>query len=488
MTFTTFTFLVFLATVFSVYWLLKGRTARNILLVAASYGFYAWWDYRFCILMLISTLVDFGAGIGIDKARRPALRKLLLLASVLCNLGMLGFFKYFNFFSHNFVQLADSLGFNVDYVTLRIVLPVGISFYTFQTMSYTIDIYRGKMRATTRIIDYAAYVSFFPQLVAGPIERATNLLGQFTSPRRFHQKKAVDGLREILWGLFKKMVIADNLATIVDTTFANYAEAGGVALVLATVCFAFQIYYDFSAYSHIAIGTARLFGFELMRNFAHPYFSQSLTEFWRRWHISLSTWFRDYVYIPLGGSRVSRWRRILNVMLTFTISGLWHGASWNFAIWGGVNGAATLMEGLWRKQNPLRATDCPAGKSLIPSLASIARILMTFTIICVTWIFFRVRRLPVAIDVFRSILRDVFATSVFMNLYGVVKGLTLLQRLCLLALFASVLAEWIHRAYPHPLHVDAWPRPLRWALYTLLVWGTLLLSARDQGEFIYFQF
>lgn len=488
MTFTTFTFLIFLVFVFSLYWLLKGRTQQNILLVISSYCFYAWWDYRFCALMLIASLVDFSVGLGLSRTQKSISRKALLLTSILCNLGMLGFFKYFDFFAQNFAAMLNVVGFKADQITLRLILPVGISFYTFQTMSYTIDCYRGKIAPTRRIIDYMAYVSFFPQLVAGPIERATNLLPQFNRTRNFDCRLATDGLREIMWGFFKKMVIADNIAIIVNTAYAAPASATGMQMALATFCFAFQIYCDFSAYSHIAIGTAKLFGFSLMRNFAYPYFSQSLTEFWRRWHISLSTWFRDYVYIPLGGSRIGSARRAMNLMITFLICGLWHGASWNFVIWGGISGGALLFERIWKRKPSLHSTDKPGSSTLIPSLATTLRMLLTFSLVSLAWVFFRARNLSDSMLIISKISKDIFSLSAGANLVNAIIELSPLQRGFLLILVLTVLIEWIQRAHPHPLFVDHWPRPLRWALYTSLIWSTLLLCAIEGGDFIYFQF
>ena len=317
MTFTSLTFIGFLPLVFALYWLLRTPRRQNLILILASYLFYGWWDYRFCALILFSSLLDFVLGWYLGQARSKRARKWLLGASLFANLGMLGLFKYFNFFAGSFSHLATGFGWTPGSVTLNIILPVGISFYTFQTLSYSIDIYRGKIRATKNILDYLAFVSFFPQLVAGPIERASHLLPQFEKLRRFDQGLARSGCRLILWGFFKKIVIADRLGVVVDQFYAQPELVSGPLLAFATVSFAFQIYCDFSAYSDIAIGTGRLFGIRLMRNFAYPYFSQSVGEFWRRWHISLSTWFRDYVYIPLGGSQQGSFRRTRNLLATF---------------------------------------------------------------------------------------------------------------------------------------------------------------------------
>ncbi|MFD1079537.1 MBOAT family O-acyltransferase, partial [Longispora fulva] len=301
-------------------------------------------------LIFISTLVDYFIGLFLDKETNPIRRKILLLSSLVVNLGILGFFKYFNFFIHNFQQAFSLLGQDFPYYTLNIILPVGISFYTFQTLSYTIDIYRNRLKPSKNFTNFAVYVSFFPQLVAGPIERAVNLLPQFKKSRSIGEKDISEGLRQILWGLFKKMVIADNCAEYVNLAFANPEAHSGSTLILGLILFAFQIYGDFSGYSDIAIGTARLFGFKLMQNFAFPYFSRDIAEFWRRWHISLTTWFRDYVYIPLGGSRGTKVNQIRNIFLIFLLSGFWHGANWTFLIWGGLN-AIFFIPLLIKKRN-----------------------------------------------------------------------------------------------------------------------------------------
>ncbi len=402
MTFTTLTFILFLALFFPLYWGLRNRTAQNALIVLASYFFYGWWDFRFCALMLLASLLDYGIGLGLNRAQNPGTRRLILTLGLAGNIGMLGFFKYFNFFAENFRVMAAGLGWKVDPVTLHIVLPVGISFYTFQTMCYSIDVYRGRLRATPRLIEYLAYVSFFPQLVAGPIERATNLLPQFFAKRSFQYDRAVNGCRQILWGCFKKMVIADNLAPLVDEAFSDPSRFSGGELAMATLFFAFQIYCDFSAYSDIAIGVARLLGFELMRNFAYPYFSQSMGEFWRRWHISLTTWFKDYVYFPLGGNRVAPPRWAFNVMVTFLLSGFWHGASWSFVVWGALNGLAILPSRLSPRPQTGRTAEAPGGNEDLPRLKTLGRMALTFGVVCLGWVFFRAKTLADAALILRK--------------------------------------------------------------------------------------
>ena len=340
MLFNSFTFVIFLPTVFLLYWFVfnKNLKLQNFFLLIVSYIFYGWWDWRFLSLIFISSMVDYIVGLSIYKTDDSSKRKRLLLISMFVNLGFLGFFKYYNFFADSLIDLFSNFSISLHPRTLNIILPVGISFYTFQTMSYTLDIYRKKMEPTNDIIAFFAFVSFFPQLVAGPIERAKNLLPQFMKKRKFDYETATDGLRQILWGLLKKIIIADSCAHVVDYIFANYQFYNGSVLLMGVIFFAFQIYGDFSGYSDIAIGSAKLFGFDLMRNFAYPYFSRNIAEFWRRWHISLSTWFRDYVYIPLGGSYVNKWKRIRNIIITFTVSGFWHGANWTFIFWGFLNG------------------------------------------------------------------------------------------------------------------------------------------------------
>ncbi len=485
MKFTSLTYLLFLPLVFLLHWSSSDRKKQNAVLVFASYVFYGWWDWRFCGLMMASTLVDFTVGRRLDRAEAPGLRKALVATSVTVNLGILGFFKYFNFFAESAQSAAAQVGWNVHPITLKVILPVGISFYTFQTMSYVIDVYRRRLPAARSFLDYATYLSFFPQLVAGPIERGSRLLPQFQAPRRFDVSMAEDGARQMLWGVVKKLLIADQLAQVVDRVYTTPDAFTGPQLAFATICFAFQIYCDFSAYSDIAIGTARLFGVELMRNFAHPYLSQSLGEFWRRWHISLSTWFRDYVYIPLGGGRASRARRGFNVMVTFLLSGLWHGASWNFVIWGGINGAGVLPEVLSLKRNTRKATDIPVGDGRLPSLKALMRVAVTFTVVTLAWVFFRAADLSQALGILGSIATDSLRPGAWTP-----AGLHKAEAAMAVALIAGlVTVEWLTRRRAHPFEaIRAWPRALRWALYTGLLWGSLYLTPPSSNPFIYFQF
>src|SRR5438270_1335981 len=336
MALTTPTYLLFFSICFALYWLVKKRDLQNGLIVIFSYLFYATWDSRFGLLLLVTSVIDFCVGLSLARTKSLNARRALLALSICSGIGVLALLKYFNFFAENLRFLAGLVGWHLDFVTLNFLLPVGISFYTFKSLSYTIDVYRRDVEPTTNLTAYLAYVAFFPQLLAGPIDRAGNLLQQFLTERKFNYETAVLGCRQILWGLFKKMVLADNLAPVVNLAYAQAATRPGAHLLFATICFAFQIYCDFSAYSDIAIGSARLLGLESVINFAHPYFSESPVEFWRRWHISLMNWFRDYVFFPLGGMRRSRLRRAFNVLLIFLLSGLWHGAAWNFIFWGGI--------------------------------------------------------------------------------------------------------------------------------------------------------
>lgn len=341
MQFNSLEFIVFLPIVFAIYWSLNNRRHQNVLVLAASYLFYGWWEWRFLLLIAITTACSFSSGLLIQ--RFCSVRKWICGVNVVLNLAILAVFKYFDFFADNLHALATVLGWHIDAPTLNIVLPVGISFYTFQALSYTIDVYRGRISPTREVVDFFAYISFFPQLVAGPIERATELLPQFQRPRHFDQDQAIDGVWQMLWGAFKKMVIADNCAPLVDAVWAHPHEMGSGWLAMGVLLFAFQIYGDFSGYSDMAIGCARLFGIDLTRNFNYPYFARTIPDFWRRWHISLTTWFRDYVYIPLGGNRCAKPMVMRNVLLVWLLSGLWHGANWTFVCWGLYHAALLLF-------------------------------------------------------------------------------------------------------------------------------------------------
>jgi alginate O-acetyltransferase complex protein AlgI len=385
------------------YWFAFNKKIRiqNILLLAASYIFYGWWDYRFLALIAFSSVLDYIVGLELSKSEGKIKRKLLLMASLTVNLGFLTFFKYFNFFAESFTEAFTLLGQPFSLSRLEIILPVGISFYTFQTLSYTIDVYKKKLSAVRDPVAFLSYVSFFPQLVAGPIERATNLLPQFLKKRVFDYAKSIDGMRQILWGLFKKIVIADNCAVYVNDIFSNHADYNGSTLLLGGVLFAFQIYGDFSGYSDIAIGTSRLFGFDLMKNFAFPYFSRDIAEFWRRWHISLSTWFRDYLYIPLGGSRGGKLMNLRNVFVIFLVSGFWHGANWTFILWGGLN-ALYFLPLMWGNRHRTNINTVAQGK-LLPAFREFVQMGSTFFLTVLAWIIFRADNLSHALSYYKKL-------------------------------------------------------------------------------------
>jgi D-alanyl-lipoteichoic acid acyltransferase DltB (MBOAT superfamily) len=451
--------------------------AQNIVLLVSSYVFYGWWDYRFLGLIFLSTMVDYLIGIKIRDTIHIKRRKTLLLLSLVVNIGLLGFFKYYNFFVDSFIETFQFFGYQFSASSLNIILPVGISFYTFQTMSYTIDVYRGKMKSTTNFIAFASFVSFFPQLVAGPIERASKLLPQFTITRKFNYHLAKDGMRQILWGLFKKVVIADNCAIYVNQIFNDYGDYSGSTLFIGALLFSFQIYCDFSGYSDIAIGTARLFGFSLSKNFAFPYFSRDIAEFWRRWHISLSTWFRDYVYIPLGGSKVGSYKKIRNVFIIFIISGFWHGANWTFIFWGALNALYFLPLLLFNRNR--KNLDDVSLKRLIPSLRQIASILFTFLITVFAWIFFRSESVHEAFQYINGIFSNSFFTKP--QIYPE-------YLFILLILFISI--EWIGRKNEYAIanFANALPRAIRWGFYILLIASMGIFMPTEQTTFIYFQF
>jgi len=405
----------------------------------------------------------------------------LLLASIIVNLGFLGFFKYYNFFLDNFISAFSFFGAEIKSNSLNIILPVGISFYTFQTLSYSIDVYKRKLEPTKDFIAFSAFVSFFPQLVAGPIERATNLLPQFYNKRTFDYSKAVDGMRQILWGLFKKIVIADNCAEYANQIFNNSADMNGSTLVLGALFFTFQIYGDFSGYSDIAIGTARLFGFDLMRNFAFPYFSRDIAEFWRRWHISLSTWFRDYVYIPLGGSRGGIWMKIRNTFIIFIVSGFWHGANWTFIVWGALNAIYFLP--LLLTNNNRNNLEIVAKGKVLPTFKEFVSILLTFGLTVFTWIFFRSENIVQAF----SYISGIFSKSLFEipEFSGMGKALT---TIILVVIF--VLIEWWGRDSQYAIAKIGlgWKKPLRYAIYCLIILSIMCFGNFNENQFIYFQF
>ena len=489
MLFNSFEFAVFLPLVFVLYWFAFPRSIKmqNLLIVVASYVFYGWWDWRFLSLIFISSVADFIIGQRLYDAPNDRQKKAYLALSLAINLGILGFFKYYNFFVDSFIEAFSTAGITLHARTLNIILPVGISFYTFQTLSYTIDIYRKQLEPSRDPIGFFAFVSFFPQLVAGPIERAVNLLPQFHRYRTFDYELAKDGLKQIFWGLFKKIVVADTAANVTNIIFDNHETMSGSALVLGAFFFAFQIYGDFSGYSDIAIGTARLFGFELMQNFATPYFSRDIGEFWRRWHISLSTWFRDYVYIPMGGSRVGKYQQFWNILVTFTVSGFWHGANWTYIFWGFLNGLY-YMPSMLLGQNRRSKGSIVAEGRLLPSLRELWQVGTTFALTLLAWIFFRAESLSQAF----SYIGGIFSTSLLSNPAASLKGFNMRETVIygFAAILFLVSIEWMQRGKAHGLAFKTdRPIALRWTMYAVMI--AVIVMFRRTGEnldFIYFQF
>ena len=489
MLFNSIDFAIFLPIVFLLYWFVaqKNLKLQNALIVVASYVFYGWWDWRFLSLIIFSTVVDYLIGQRLRTEDKQSKRKVLLWTSIIVNLGFLGFFKYYNFFLENFIDAFSLFGMQINANSLNIILPVGISFYTFQTLSYTIDVYRKKLEPTKDFMAFSAFVCFFPQLVAGPIERATNLLPQFYKKRTFEYHKAVDGMRQILWGLFKKVVIADNCAEFANQIFNNSADMNGSTLVLGAIFFTFQIYGDFSGYSDIAIGTSRLFGFDLKQNFATPYFSRDIAEFWRRWHISLSTWFRDYLYIPLGGSRGGTWMKVRNTFAIFLVSGFWHGANWTFIIWGALN-AIYFLPLLLTNNNRNNLGVVAEGK-LFPSLRELFAMLTTFSLTVFAWIFFRAENLSHAF----SYIRGVFSMSFFES-FQIIRSLNdLFDLVTTITLVITLLIlEWLTRNYKHPMeyfYKNKINNIFRYFVYFLIILTIILFgNFIDNQQFVYFQF
>ena len=478
MLFNSIDFAVFLPIVFILYWFVTHRylKTQNLLIVVASYVFYGWWDWRFLSLIVFSTIVDYSIGVFLSKEDNKTRRKLLLWVSVFINLGFLGFFKYYNFFLDNFVSAFSFFGNDISINSLNIILPVGISFYTFQTLSYTIDVYKRRLEPTKDFIAFSAFVSFFPQLVAGPIERASNLLPQFYAKRHFDYSKAVDGMRQILWGLFKKVVIADNCAKYANIIFNNSSEYSGSTLVLGALFFTFQIYGDFSGYSDIAIGTSRLFGFNLKQNFAFPYFSRDIAEFWRRWHMSLSTWFRDYLYIPLGGSRGGIWNKIRNVFIIFLVSGFWHGANWTFIVWGGINALYFLP--VFIAKNNRNHIDIVAQGKYLPSIKELFLMLFTFGLTVFAWIFFRANNIEHAMRYIQGIISNSLFT---------IPELRPTNILLLILFFITI--EWFGRERQFAIQQLGlnWKPFFRYLFYFVIIIA-LFWFGRNKEQFIYFQF
>lgn len=480
MLYNTFEFGAFYILVFALYWFVfQGRLKwQNLLILGASYFFYGWWDWRFLSLVIVSSLTDFYTGIQIEQAEDPRRKKTWLILSLVVNLGLLGFFKYYGFFVDSFIGMFRAFGYEMSDRTLRIILPVGISFYTFQTLSYSIDIYRGRLKASKDLVSFLAFVSFFPQLIAGPIERASNLMPQFHKARRFDAEKARDGLRQILWGLFKKVLIADTLGEVVGWVVSDPEAYSGAVLLMAVLFFAFQLYGDFSGYSDIAIGTARLLGFNLMRNFNYPYFARDILDFWRRWHISLTTWFRDYVFLSLSEGKMitNKWKVIRNYIITFTVSGLWHGANWTFVIWGFLHGIYHIPYLLFPQlRSSIQETRPPF--TIIGTLKAAFQMGITWALNLFALVFFMSPNVKFAFFYFSQM----FSPSLFQL------PERFLRKLPWLLLF--MVMEWVQMFYKkkHPLQIGHWPVWVRWALYYGFALAVLYFNY-ERRAFIYFQF
>lgn len=480
MLFNSFEFLAFLPIVFLLYWFVfRGRQWQNLLIVVASYFFYGWWDWRFLFLIALTSLCSYGSGLLMEHYEGQRRKQKWVSASnIVLNLGILGVFKYYNFFIENLDVLFRAFGWHLDWVTMNIVLPVGISFYTFQALSYTIDIYQKKLPATHDPVAFFAYISFFPQLVAGPIERATNLIPQFQQQRHFDYAKAVDGMRQMLWGFLKKLVIADNCAAVIDNNWGNYAELPGLTLFLFCVLFAFQVYCDFSGYSDIAIGCARLFGFNLMRNFNFPYFSRSIPEFWRRWHISFITWFRDYVYFPLGGSRCSKWKNFRNIYIVWALSGLWHGANWTYVCWMLLHATLLIIYNVLGINTKYK--NVVAYGHYLPNIKEALQMAFTFFLFVTSLVLPRAESMTQAIGYFSAMVTNKFFDASM--LYGK-------DYFCfgLILLFI----EWLQRDKQHALQfTNIKPfnyRLVRWGIYYLIL-IVITKYAGSSQTFFYFQF
>ena len=506
MLFNSLQYAIFLPIVFLLYWFVFDRfiskskwqlRLQNAFVVVASYIFYGWWNWRFLLLIVFTSFCSWGSGMLMQRVENQQIdpnltgggksleinklqrrKKLITTANIVLNLLILAVFKYYDFFVAEFAKLFHI---STDGLLLKVILPVGISFYTFQALSYSIDVYRGKIEPTKDIIAFFAFISFFPQLVAGPIERATNLLPQFLKKREFHFYTAADGMRQILWGLFKKIVVADNCAVYVDEVFKNYTDQSGSTLLLAAIFFTFQIYGDFSGYSDIAIGTAKLFGIKLMRNFNIPYFSRDIAEFWRRWHISLTTWFRDYVYIPMGGSRVSKVNVIRNTFVIFLLSGFWHGANWTFIAWGAYHAILSLPLILTGKNR--KYTNQVAEGRILPTLKECGQMFLTFFLVVIGWIVFRAESIGMAWEYVCGMSNN----SLLSFPWYPTRNTLFLMVFSILLMLA---VEWLQRSKAHGLEFgnDSRYRWVRWCIYLIVTLMVFVLQSSKATQFIYFQF
>lgn len=479
MFFNSFEYAIFLPIIFIIYWFIlnKNLKLQNLFLLISSYFFYSCWDWKFLFLLAFSTILDYISGLKIYNSNTQIKKKIWLIISVSINLGFLGFFKYYNFFIESFADLIQKLGFTAHYSTLNIILPVGISFYTFHGLSYVFDIYNKKIKPSHNWIEYALFVSFFPLLVAGPIERATHLLPQIEKPRKFNYELAVSGLKQILWGLFKKIVIADNCAKAVNLIFNSYESQSGGTLLLGAILFSFQIYGDFSGYSDIALGSGKLLGIKLIKNFNYPYFSRSIAEFWRRWHISLSSWFKDYLYIPLGGSKGGTIKRIRNTFIIFLVSGFWHGANWTFILWGGLN-ALFILPSIIFKTNRNNMDIVAKGK-ILPNFREFFQIVYTFLLASFAWIFFRSESLSQAFSYINKMFNSIHLPDVS------IFNLSLFPLLLLL-----IIVEWKGRENNYAIEKLFYKSKtcIRWGFYYILIILMLVFGQKNSQEFIYFQF
>jgi len=473
MLFTSYKYAVFVALAFCAYYLAarlsRGRRLQNLALLFLSFGFYALWDLRWCLLLGGVIVSGFLGGALLERAL--ARRRLILLGVLLVDLGCLGAFKYFGFFAESFSALLRSAGLHADWVTLNLVLPVGISYYVFQNLSYVIDVYRRDMPATRGVVEYATALSFFPQLLAGPITRPRDLLPQLFQHRAFDDARARDGLRQVLWGLTKKMLIADNIGAQVDYAWGNISRLDGVSLVTAAILYSIQIYCDFSGYADIAIGTAKLFNLRLSKNFDYPYFSVSVRMFWRRWHITLASWMRDYVYIPLGGSRVGAWRQAFNLLATFILVGLWHGADWTFLVWGSLHGSYLVVESRLRSRGP------PTGSERWRPTAGVVAGVVVFVLVTFAWVFFRAPSLASAFEYLAQVVRVPFGAIDYAR-YAPTLGLSA----------ALLIYEWFTRRWEHGLSLERFPMPVRWGAYLAICMALLLFANLGGRQGIYVQF
>ncbi|MFA9188010.1 MBOAT family protein [Flavobacterium magnesitis] len=477
MFFNSFAFAIFLPIVFFLYWFVfnKNKTTQNTLLIIASYYFYSCWDWRFLFLLVFSTFLDYYTGIRIKKSKKESSRKFWFWLSIGINLGFLAMFKYYNFFANSFAEMMQGFGLKTSPFLLDVILPVGISFYTFHGLSYVIDIYYKRIKAEYNFVDYSLFVSYFPLLVAGPIERATHLLPQVKVKREFDFQRAKEGIHQMLWGLFKKVVIADTCATYANAIFDNYTTMNSLSLILGAVYFAFQIYGDFSGYSDMALGMSKLFGIDLLKNFNYPYFSRDIAEFWRRWHISLSSWFRDYLYIPLGGSKGGLWMKIRNTFIIFLVSGFWHGANWTYVAWGFIN-ALYFLPLLLRKSNRNNLDDIVVDKSW-DTVKMLANILLTFALTCLAWVFFRAKTITDAVLYIKNMFTNGLFTSQYLSNERYNYELVIL-------IFLFVFVEWNNRTKVEPISGKYQTMKLALCLAAILALGTY----SDYKEFIYFQF